>query len=246
LRPSLSLVIPTLNEAPSLPHLLPRLQRALAAIPHEVLIVDDSSTDGTADLAEEMAQTWPAIRVIRRDGVPSLSGAVLDGFARARGAALGVMDADLQHDFHILPKLLAALRSADIAIGSRYAFQGRTRGWSALRELQSRLASGLTRSLLGIPARDPLSGFFVLRRSVYEAVDADLAPRGWKILLELLTRAPWARVAEVPYTFGPRRHGQTKMSGRVIAAWLAQLGALWLVHRRPEIRPVPRMREVHP
>jgi dolichol-phosphate mannosyltransferase len=245
-RPKLSLVIPTLNEAPSLPHLLPKLEGALRGISHEVLIVDDSSTDGTADLAEEMAETFPAIRVIRREGAPSLSGAVLDGFAHARGSALGVMDADLQHDVQSLPRLLAALRDHDIAIGSRYAFRGKTLGWSALRKLQSRLASGLTRSLLDIPARDPLSGFFVLRRSVFEATRGDLAARGWKILLELLTRAPWARVAEVPYTFGPRRHGQTKMSGRVIAAWLAQLRALWLVHRSPQIRPVPRMREVHP
>jgi dolichol-phosphate mannosyltransferase len=172
----------------------------------------------------------------------------LDGFAAARGSFLGVMDADLQHDVQILPDLVRALRDHDIAVGSRYAFSGKTAGWSALRELQSRLASGLTRMLLGIAPRDPLSGFFVLRRSVYEAVGANLTPRGWKILLDILTRAPWAHVAEIPFTFGPRRHGHTKMNGRVITAWLRQLAALWLVHRRPALPPpkaVPRMQELH-
>ena len=103
--------------------------------------------------------------------------------------------------------------------------------------------------LLGITPRDPLSGFFVIRRSVYEAVGADLAPRGWKVLLDILARTPWARVAEVPFSFGPRRHGHTKMNGRVISAWLGQLCALWLVHRKPQVRaprPVPRMQELHP
>ena len=217
--PALSLIVPTLNEAANLPTLVRFVERALRGISHEILVVDDSSTDGTAEVAEALRCRHPRLRVIRRTRDFGLSAAIIHGFREARGAFLGVIDADLQHDPRILPELIGALSDHDVAIGSRYAFRGRTCGWSWLREAQSRLASWVTRRALRIPTRDPLSGFFVLRRSVFEEVESVLSSRGWKLLLEILASAPYARVAEVPFTFRPRRQGQTKMTWRVVAAW---------------------------
>jgi dolichol-phosphate mannosyltransferase len=221
--PTLSLIVPTLNEAKNIPTLVRWLEKVLRGIAHEIVVVDDSSSDGTADVAESLRGRHPSLRVLRRTRNFGLSAAIIDGFRNARGDLLGVMDADLQHDPRILPGLVAALVDHDVAVGSRYAFRGRTRGWSWLREAQSRLASWVTRQSLRLSTKDPLSGFFVLRRSVFEEVESGLSNRGWKVLLEILASAPYARVAEVPFTFRPRRQGQTKMSWHVVAAWLGSV-----------------------
>jgi dolichol-phosphate mannosyltransferase len=200
------------------------------------VIVDDSSTDGTAEVAESLRTRHPSLRVLRRTRDFGLSAAIIDGFRTARGDFLGVIDADLQHDPQILSELVGALADHDVAIGSRYAFRGRTCGWSWLREVQSRLASAATRWALQIPTKDPLSGFFVLRRSVFQQVESALSNRGWKVLLEILACAPYARVAEVPFTFRPRREGRTKMNWRVIAAWARSLLELRRARRDRECR----------
>jgi dolichol-phosphate mannosyltransferase len=242
-RPLFSLVVPTLNEAENLPSLVRWLERSLRKIPHEIIVVDDSSSDGTADVAERLATRYPTVRVERRSSDLGLSAAIVHGFRKARGAFLGVIDADLQHDARIVPELIAALADHDIAIGSRYALRGRTCRWSWLREAESRLAATFTRWFLRIPLKDPLSGFFALRREVFETVVSGLSSRGWKVLLEILAHAPGARVVEVPYTFYPRRQGTTKMNGRVVTAWLRSLFELRRARRRQEIaqlgRPLP-------
>lgn len=228
--PVLSLVVPTLNEAPNLPVLFQRIARALRHVTHEIVVCDDDSVDGTADLAESYARST-SVRVIRRTQNPGLSASILDGFRAARGSVLGVIDADLQHDPSVLPDLLRATETTDIAVGSRYAFQGKICGWSLVREAQSRAAALLTRAVLGLRVQDPLSGFFCLRRETFEAVAPSLEARGWKLLLEILALSPGARVAEVPFTFGPRHRGQTKMSSKVISAWLKDLRRLRALRR---------------
>jgi dolichol-phosphate mannosyltransferase len=227
-----SVVVPTLNEAQNLPHLVRRVDRALRGIPHEVIVVDDGSTDGTAELADKLAATRPDVRVLHRPASErGLSAAILAGFSAARGDVLAVIDADLQHDPAVLPGLLAALDDHDVAIGSRYTFRGRTCGWSWLRELESRAAAALTRATLGIPVRDPLSGCFAIRRSAFNRVAPLLRPRGWKLLLDILASAPDIAVAEVPMTFRARCRGRTKMNARVVAAWLRQLRHLRKLRR---------------
>lgn len=221
--PDLSLIVPTLNEAENLPRLLRMVSRALRGISHEIIVADDASRDETARVAEDLRATYPALRILRRTANFGLSAAIVDGFRNARGSVLAVMDADLQHDPRVLPGLIAALSDHDIAIGSRYAFCGRTCGWSKLREIESRLAAFVTQAALGICVRDPLSGFFMMRRQVFTAVEAGLSTRGWKLLLEILALSPAARVAEVPFTFRARRAGKTKMSMRVVGAWLTSL-----------------------
>ena len=237
-----------LNEARNLPILFKRLRRSLLGIAHEVIVADDASTDGTADLAEDLAANCGEVRVLRRTSNFGLSQAILDGFQAARGDVLGVMDADLQHDPRVLPNLLQATETADIAIGSRYAFQGKTCGWSFLREVESRLAALVTRTMLGLKVADPLSGFFLLRREVFESVAPALQARGWKLLLEILALSPGATVAEVPFTFRSRVRGKTKMNRRVVLAWLSELRRLRrLQPRAPALAPrmsllLPRLR----
>jgi dolichol-phosphate mannosyltransferase len=248
--PHLSLVIPTLNEAQNLPILTQRLALALTDVPHEILFCDDASKDGTANVAEALRQSYPQIRVIRRTHDHGLAAAVLDGFQHARGQVLAVMDADLQHDETILPAMLRTLDDGhDLAVASRYTPDGALAGWSLIRELQSRLAASVSRRLLRVRVSDPLSGFFLLRRSVWRSVAPSVRPRGWKLLLEILATLDEARVAEVPFTFRARQAGDSKLGRHVITAWLHQLAGLRrerlarLAAGRVLPRPVFRLQE---
>ena len=223
----LSLIVPTLNEAENLPRLLPALTRVLSGIDYEIIVADDSSDDGTAEVAEAMAQALGGIRVLRRSSNPGLSESVLDGFRIAKGTILGVMDADMQHDLAALPAMVDALATCTVVVGSRYGHRlGGTQGWSLLRLAQSRLATLFTQRLLGIKAGDPLSGYFVVRRSAFEAIRSCVRPRGWKILLEVLANLDAEEVMEVPYVFSSRQHGKTKMSTSVLVMWLQQVWQL--------------------
>jgi dolichol-phosphate mannosyltransferase len=237
--PSLSVVVPTLNEAENLRHLVRRLDRALGEHPHEILVVDDGSTDGTAEIAEQLAADRGNLRLLRRD--PSdrgLSSAILAGFRSSRGEVLAVIDADLQHDPAVLPALLHACQHRDIAIASRYAFRGKTCGWSFVREVESRAAAWLTRRVLDLSVRDPLSGFFAIRRSAFDEIAGLLRPRGWKLLLDILASAPDMTVAEVPMTFRARCRGKTKMNGAVVIAWLRQLRELRRTSTTPDLAAI--------
>ncbi|MFH1443893.1 MAG: polyprenol monophosphomannose synthase [Candidatus Peregrinibacteria bacterium] len=213
----LSLVIPTYNEAESLPILLPRLQEALTGIPHEIIIVDDDSPDGTWRKAEELQASFPALRVIRRHGERGLSSAVVAGFKTARGEILAVMDADGQHDASLLKKLVETVQvRRGVAIASRYIRGGSTGQWNRRRTLFSRFGTKLTTLLCRLSVHDPMSGFFAIDRSLFERIAPRFRPRGFKILFDLLMRLPRGTpVTEVPYTFAPRSVGVSKLSLKV-------------------------------
>jgi dolichol-phosphate mannosyltransferase len=166
--------------------------------------------------------------VLRRTDARGLSSAVMDGMAAARGRALAVMDADLQHDEAILPTLVAAVREgADVAIGSREAPGGSYGTFGPWRRLVSWAGAAMARvALPGSRVHDPMSGFFVVSRERYEAVADHVNPRGFKILLELLARGPRPQVIEVGYGFRPRLHGDTKLTGSVVAAYLLAVAGL--------------------
>lgn len=229
-----SLIIPTLNEAKNVPVLLARIAQAMApaGVPYEVLMVDDNSTDGTADVAEGLRAHFPQVRVLRRThGERGLSPSVTDGWAAAQGQWLGVMDADLQHPPEVLPQMVAALQAdgADVVIASRYTASGARLRWNLLRRWLSRGASNLAQTVLPPQAADvtdPMSGFFALRRAVVEGVT--LQARGYKILLEVLSRGRYRRVREVPYQFGRRRAGESKLGASVMWDYLQQLWKLAL------------------
>lgn len=227
LTPQLSVVVPTYNEAESLPVLLDRLDLALAEIDYEVVVVDDDSPDGTWHLAEEAARRSRRIRVLRRIGRRGLSSAVVEGLALAQGDVLAVMDADGQHDETILPRMLDAVADgADVCIGSRAVAGGSYGAFSPQRRLVSWGGAQLARALVGVDVSDPMSGFFALSRPRWEATRAEVTGRGFKILLELLARGDRPVVAEIGYHFRLRTAGTTKLSGSVVTAYLASVAEL--------------------
>ena len=222
-----SLVIPTYDERENILTLLSAAHSALGQRPHEIIVVDDDSPDLTWKVVEEFSATHSWARSIRRRGERGLSSAVIVGFESARGDVLGVMDADLSHDETILPALLDRIEGgADMAIGSRRIKGGGATHWPWYRRLTSSVATRLAQHLLRLEISDPMSGYFVLRRSVYEAARKSLKPTGYKILLELYCRARPRTVAEVPFVFRDRRQGHSKLSGSVIRQFLSMVRAL--------------------
>ena len=218
----ISIVIPTYNEAGSLPTLVQRLGSALGGRDWELIVVDDGSPDGTADLAAAMAPRLP-VRVVRRPGKLGLASAVLDGFRAATGDILVCMDADLSHPPEVVPHLVDALTDgADLAVGSRYVAGGGVEDWPLKRRIVSRVACLMGNAL--VPVRDATSGFFALRRSVIDGVH--LNPIGFKIGFEVIARGRYATVVEVPYTFRDREHGSSKFGRREVAQYVQQLGQI--------------------
>jgi len=193
--------------------------------PSEVIIVDDDSPDQTWKIAGDLRKTYPSLKVIRRIGRKGLSSAVTEGFAAATGECLVVMDSDLQHDPALLPKLAKAIeKGADIAIASRYVEGGDTKEWSRIRKFQSRMATHFAHFLVPPTVTDPMSGFFAIRRSRYESVASSLRPQGFKILLEILAAVPHnTQIAEIPFHFGLRKAGKSKMTPLVQAQFLWQV-----------------------
>lgn len=215
----ISVVVPTYNEAATIPVLASRLGAALADRPWELVVVDDGSPDGTADIAERLAPGLP-VRVVRRPGKLGLASAVIDGFRAASGDLLVVMDADLSHPPETVPALVDAVAGgADLAVGSRYVLGGGTVDWPLRRRIVSRVAC-LMGNLL-VPVRDATSGFFALRRQVVDGVR--LNPIGFKIGFEVIARGRYGRVVEVPYTFRDREHGRSKFGSREIVSYAVQL-----------------------
>jgi len=199
---------------------VPRLAAALVAQDWELIIVDDGSPDGTADLAESYADAHP-VRVVRRPGKAGLASAVLAGFAQARGDVLLVMDADLSHPPEAVPRLTMAIADgADLAVGSRYVTGGGTEDWPLRRRVVSRAACLLGNVL--VPIRDCTSGFFAIRKSALDGVK--LNPIGFKIGFEVMARAHYKKAVEVPYVFRDRELGKSKFGRREIGQYLVQLG----------------------
>ncbi len=228
--PVVSIITPTFNESENLPILVARIHEALGDIPHEIVIADDNSPDGTWRVGEELAVRDPSIVVLRRFHDHGLSAAVLDAMSTARGPYMAVIDADLQHDASILPDMLERLRSdsADVVVGSRESEGGGYGEWSMGRRFVSWVATGVAQLLLRVPTDDPMSGYFMLTREAYESTAAQINPLGFKILLEFIGRNRSLRVENVGYTFANRIHGQTKLKPSVIRSYLLAVAELRL------------------
>lgn len=236
----LALIIPTYKEAGNLPALLDRVAAALdpAGIDYEILVVDDDSRDGTEELMTERSARDPRVRLLVRKGERGLASAVVRGWIASEGALLGVMDADLQHPPELLPDLYRAIETGkDIVVASRYTESKTVEGWNPVRALVSRVATAMTNLVQRPHARvtDPMSGFFIVRRSALAGVT--LEPTGFKILLEVLVRGNIRSVAEVPFRFGLRQAGESKASLKVGVDYLTLLFSLWRARSLP--RPAP-------
>jgi dolichol-phosphate mannosyltransferase len=224
--PELSVVVPTYNERTNVPILIGLLQRTLDGIDWEVIFVDDESGDGTAALVRDIGTRDRRVRCIRRIGRRGLAGASLEGMLSSQAPFVAVMDADLQHDESLLPKMLARLRAddADLVIGSRYVADGSAAGFSELRRNISRIATSLAHRLLNIELTDPMSGFFMLRRAIVDKVAHRLSTQGFKILLDIVATCGGAlRVCELGYRFRVRQHGKSKLNTRIALDFLGLL-----------------------
>ncbi len=226
----LAVVVPTLGEAENIRVVLDRIRRSLdpLAIPYELIVVDDDSRDGIEPIVQEISTADPRVRLLVRKGQRGLGGAVLHGWKHTDAEILGVIDADLQHPPELLPQLWKAVEAGnDVVLASRYAPQGGLENWHPARHLLSRAMILLTYPLQkpGIYVKDPMAGFFMVRRSCLRNIE--LHNRGFKILLEILVRANVRSVAEIPFTFGPRRAGASKASLKVGLDYFALLYRLW-------------------
>jgi len=223
----ISIVIPTYNEASAIQETLRRAALALRSTGEsfELVVVDDSSADGTAEKAEALAGELP-VRVLRRPGRMGLATAVLDGWASTRSEIVGVMDADLQHPPEVLSALVRALRDegADLAIASRYVLGGGSSDWTWVRRMISRTATHMAATVLPLTLAsvgDPMSGMFLVRAEVLEGVR--LNPLGYKILLEVLAKARYRKLTEVPYIFQERTRGASKLGARQYLEYILHL-----------------------
>jgi dolichol-phosphate mannosyltransferase len=217
-REKLALVIPTLREAANLPGLLADVRTVLdpVEIDYEIIVVDDDSRDGTEEIVFAIGREDPRVRLLVRTGERGLSGAVLHGWRHTDASILGVMDADLQHPPELLPSLVSAiLLGNDMAIGSRYTAGGEVGHWNPIRKWLSTVAVWATWPIQrpGIRAKDPMTGFFLLRRECIDGIE--FQPSGFKLLLEILVRGRIHSVAEVPLAFGSRSRGASKANFKV-------------------------------
>lgn len=224
--PELSIIVPTFNERANVDELVGRLTAVLAGVDWEVIFVDDDSPDRTAAFVRQLGRRDSRVRVVHRVNRRGLSSACVEGMLASSAPFLAVMDADLQHDERILPNMLAAVKDAglDIAVGSRSVEGGSMGDWSRDRQFVSRVATRLSRLVLKADLRDPMSGFFLMRRELLEEVVYNLSGIGFKILVDIFASAKRPlRFEEIPYSFRTRHAGESKLDGMVAWEYLMML-----------------------
>jgi dolichol-phosphate mannosyltransferase len=228
--PQLAVIVPSYNERDNVALLYDKVTAALGATPFEFIVVDDNSPDGTSEVVRDMARRHQNVRGIHRLGRRGLSSAVVEGILASAAPYFAVIDADLQHDETILPQMLEKAIAGDhIVVGTRYSGEGSVgEGLSRTREAGSRFATKLSSLVTGKSLSDPMSGFFLMRRSVFDEIAPSLSDDGFKILLDIIVSAGRSRarqgkelrIGEVPYTFRPRHAGESKMSSIVVVQFL--------------------------
>ena len=216
--PELSVVIPTFKERGNIGPLVERLAAALAGHSWEAIFVDDDSPDGTADAIKAIAAEDIRVRCLRRVSRRGLAGACIEGVLSSAAPYVAVMDADLQHDETLLPRMIAILKAgeSDMVVGSRYVEGGSSDVFSRRRGAISRFATALARRITGVALNDPMSGFFMMRREHFDPLARSLSTQGFKILLDIVISAKGTlRIVEQPYAFAPRHHGESKLDAQV-------------------------------
>jgi dolichol-phosphate mannosyltransferase len=218
--PVLSVIVPCYNERPNVAPMIAKLDVALSSVVWEVIYVDDNSPDGTAQEVRRIAQHDPRVRCIRRIGRRGLASAVIEGALSSSADYVAVIDGDLQHDETRLPVMLAALQAGgyDIAVASRHVEGGDSSGLSSrFRHVLSDGGIWLAQAFLPVRLTDPMSGFFILPRPLFEDLARGLNGQGFKILVDLvLSSTSPLRVLEVPARFRERAAGESKMDALVM------------------------------
>ena len=219
----LTIVVPTYNERDNIIPIVDSIKKTLTDINWEIIFVDDDSPDGTADFVKSIAKDDPHVRCIRRINRRGLTSASMEGLLASSATCVVVMDADLQHDETLLTEMYQLITSnkADIVIGSRYIDGGSTgKGLSPFRLFVSKAATLMGSLILKTKVTDPMSGYFMLRRSTFEHQMHKLSGKGFKVLLDLLSSTtPDIRVKELPYTMRQRKSGESKLDMMVISEY---------------------------
>lgn len=204
----ISIVIPSYNESGNIKKLIPLVCSVLKNYNHEIVVVDDNSPDGTAEVARNCGEKYP-VKVITRDKKSGLASAILTGFENSSGEILGVIDADMQHPPELMVSLITKIMNGyDIASASRYADGGGVEGWSYFRRLVSKGAILLATPLTEV--KDPMSGYFFFRKAIIDRIN--FRAQGYKLLLEILVKGNYVKVAEIPYLFAKRMAGESKLN----------------------------------
>ncbi len=222
---ALSLIIPTYNERENILGLIKNLNQVFRKnfIDAEIIVVDDNSPDSTGKACAELSRKQKNVVVIQRPGKLGLSSAVIDGFSRAKGETIGVMDADFSHPVNVIPEMFNEIKKgADLVVGSRYVKGGDTKNWPLKRKITSFGATMLALPFTRI--KDPVSGLLMFRRSVIENVC--LSPIGYKIGLEIIVKGKYEKAVEVPYIFVNRKIGKTKLNMKEYINYLRQIASL--------------------
>jgi dolichol-phosphate mannosyltransferase len=217
--PVLTIVSPTYNERLNVRPFTLSIAKVMKDVPWEVIFVDDDSPDGTCAEIIALSREGFPVRVIRRIGRRGLASAVVEGAMSARSDIIAVMDSDMQHDEAKLPEMLRALTEtdADVVVASRMIEGGGMGDWSAGRQKMSALATQASRLLVGQTLTDPMSGYFMTRRSVFDRTIYDLSQQGYKILLDILSSSSTKlKVVEIPYVFRSRARGSSKIDTMVL------------------------------
>ena len=211
-----SLIIPTFNESENISILVEQIDITFrqANIEGEIIIIDDNSPDKTWEVADNLKQKFKNLTVLRRLNKKGLSSAVLDGFKLADSEIIGVIDADFSHPPEKIPELIKPILDgkSDFVIGSRYVEGGSVENWPLNRKIASYIARLFVKGLTDV--KDPMSGFFILKKNVME--DVDISPKGFKIGLELIVKGKYKKLTEVPITFRDRKYGNSKLGVNII------------------------------
>jgi len=239
-------IIPTYNERENLPLIVQRVRSAVPAA--DILVVDDSSPDGTGALADKIAAEDDHVEVLHRDQKAGLGAAYVAGFRHGLAAGYEVlveMDADGSHAPEQLPRLLTALDHADLVLGSRWVTGGQVLNWPRSRKLLSQGGNLYTRLALGIDLHDATGGYRAYRRAVLQTIDlSSIASQGYCFQVDLAWRAVQAgfRVIEVPITFSERERGESKMSGNIVREALLRVTEWGAAHRLAQLKRALRRR----
>lgn len=220
----ISIIIPTYNEAGNIRKIIDAIRKELSGRKFEIIVVDDDSPDQTWKIVKDMAKAknYPNLKIIRRKNERGLSSAVITGFKNSKGEVIGVIDADLSHPPELMNKMIDECDKNDIVIASRYVKKGKEE-MNIFRKAVSKGATLMAKPLTKVS--DPMSGYFFFRRKVIK--NADLRPKGYKILLEILVKGDYKKHKEIHFVFGKRYHGKSKLGAKVYIDYISHLIKLY-------------------
>ncbi len=207
----ISILIPVYNEKENVNNLVLQLRKEMRNIEEkfEIIFIDDNSPDGTGEEIKKLIKKYQNVHLLSREGKLGLATAVMDGLKISKGSKIVVMDADLSHPPEKVPELARALENYDVAIGSRYIKMGGVENWPVYRRIISFGATIIAKTILGISASDPMSGFFSVKRKILN--NTKISVKGYKLLMNILAKNKGLNICKIPCLLKDRQAGKTKL-----------------------------------